>query len=152
MARNASVPFAFRAWQDGRVQQNRSLSTLGESLRTARKSAGLSQAAIADRIGCTIPTVRQAEGGHGLLGSFLRLSAALSMQIGGRSLPQGTHLGERLAAMRTRRGWSRRTAAELADISPTTLAMLERDAQTQLATIVRVADALGIGSSAVVST
>ena len=92
----------------------------------------------------TVPTVRQAEGGRGLLGSYLRLASALGLEIGGRSLPPGGHLGGRLAAMRQRRGWSRRTVARLANISATTLAALEQGAPAHLATAVQVTEVLGI--------
>ena len=91
-----------------------------------------------------MPTVRQAERGHGSLLSFLSLAAVLEQEIGGRSLPPGGHLGGRLATMRDRRKWSRRTVAALAGISATTLAVLEQGAPVHLDTPVQVARVLGI--------
>lgn len=98
---------------------------------------------LAREIGISLPTLRQAERGQGAHSTFVNLAAALDMEIGGRSLPPGETLGLRLAALRKRRGLGRRIVAQMAGISPTTLAAIERNSGTHLASMVRVGEALG---------
>ena len=98
---------------------------------------------MASRSGFSLPTVRAAERGKGLLATFVALASALDKEIGGRSLPPGPTLGDRLAALRRRREIGRRTLADMTGISPTTLAALEREDGGHLATLVRIGDALG---------
>ena len=99
---------------------------------------------MACEIGVSLPTVRQAESGLGSLSSLVRLAGALAKQISGRSLPPGAHLGARPLALRTRLGVSRRDVAALAGVSPTSLAALEAGGESHLATVLRVAEALGV--------
>jgi len=72
------------------MSNNRFLSTLGAELRAARKAAGFIQANMAARVGCSLPTVRQAEQGGGMLKGFLRLADMLEQEVAGRAYPQGT--------------------------------------------------------------
>lgn len=116
---------------------------LGQDLRRARRVAGLTQAGIATRTGFSLPTVRAAERSEGALTTFLLLAASLGMEIGGGSLPAGDELGARLAVLRKRRGLGRRTVAELAGISPTTLASLEKKNAGHLTTVIKVGEAVG---------
>ena len=90
-----------------------------------------------------MPTLRAAERGEGALKTFVALAATLDMGIGGRSLPPGATLGGRLAALRKRRKMGQRTVAQVAGISPTTLAALERSSGGHLATVIAVGEALG---------
>lgn len=90
-----------------------------------------------------MPSLRAAERGQGLLATFVCLADALGVEIGGRSLPPGESLGERLAVLRKRRELGRRTVAEVAGISPTTLQALESESDGHLATVIRVEEALG---------
>jgi site-specific DNA-methyltransferase (adenine-specific) len=65
------------------------------------------------------------------------------MEIGGRSLPPGENLGERLATLRRRREIGRHFLAEMAGVSPTSLAAVEKTSSGRLTTVARIADALG---------
>ncbi len=125
------------------LHQRRSSPPLGRDLRTTRKLATLTQSELAARAGCSLPTLRAAERGEGALKTFMSLAAVLDMQIGARSLPLGTTLGARLATLRGRREMGQRVVAQLAGISPTTLAALERNSGGHLATVIRVGEALG---------
>jgi len=125
------------------VRQILFLSVLGSALRSARRSSKLTQSALAQQAGISLPTLRQAERGQGALSTYVNLAAALDMEISGRSLPPGETLGERLAALRKRRNLGRRVLAEMAGISPTTLAAVERDGGAHLATVARIGEALG---------
>lgn len=125
------------------MRQKRFHSPLGVDLRSARLAAGLTQAELATRVGVSLPTLRQAERGQGSLSTFVTVAEALGQATGGRSLPPGKTLGARLAALRKRKGIGRRTLAEAAAISPTTLAAVERDGGVHLATVIRIGDALG---------
>ena len=125
--------------------KNRLLSALGSELRAARKDAGLLQADLAARIGCSIPTIRQAERGGGTLAGFLAVADRLDREIGGRSLPAGDTIGERLALLRKRRGISRRSLSTMAKVSPPTIAAIEANASGHLAAVERIAVALGAG-------
>jgi phage N-6-adenine-methyltransferase len=108
----------------------------------ARRAAGLRQATLALEIGLSVPSVRQAERGLGAVDTFERVAGRLGLRLDG-DLPPSDTLGSRLAALRGRRGWSRRTLAIAAGISPTTLAALEHGASVNLTTIGAVAEALG---------
>ncbi len=148
---NASVPsdatapetHSFRAVSGKETHQKRSYSLLGEDLRNARRSLGLTQAALAFRAGCAVATVRQVETGGGMLGMLVRLSDLCGMEVGARALPAGQTLGGRLLSMRRRQRLGRRAAAGLAGLSPTTVAAIEGGADCQTAAAVRLAEALG---------
>ncbi len=62
-------------------EQQRTLETLGENLRLARKRRGLSQSALADRAGINRKTLRKLEEGDPgvAIGHCLRVLGALSM-------------------------------------------------------------------------
>ena len=127
------------------MMKNRLLSALGSELRAARKEAGLLQADLAARIGCSIPTIRQAERGGGTLAGFLAVADRLDREIGGRSLPAGDTIGERLALLRKRRGISRRSLSAMAKVSQPTIAAIEAEASGHLASVERIAAALSAG-------
>lgn len=120
-------------------------SPLGAQLRAHRKSLKVTQSELANRVGCSLPTIGQAERGEGRVDTFQRLSAAMDMEISGRSLPPGEHLGARLSLLRRRRGISRRSLAALSEVSTPTIAALEGGAMGHLAQLERVAIALGAG-------
>ena len=127
------------------MRKNRLPSALGSEIRAARQEAGLLQAELAARIRCSIPTIRQAEQGGGTLTGFLTLAEKLDREIGGRSLPAGDNIGERLALLRKRRGISRRSLSAMAKVSPPTIAVIEASASGHLASMERMAAALGAG-------
>ncbi len=118
---------------------------LGAALRTARRTAGLSQTALADRAGLSRAAVIQSESGRGRLDTITALAAVLDLGIEGKGLPPGGgSLGARLAALRAVRGYSRRALAERAEVSIPTVAAIEYGADTVLiAPVERLAGALG---------
>ena len=95
--------------------------------------------------GCSTRTVWAAELGQGNLELFLRLAASLGMEVAGRALPSGEHLGERLLALRTRSGLSRLKVSVLSGASQTTVAQVEAGRAGHLAAFERIAGALGAG-------
>ena len=82
--------------------------------------------------GITVSTVWKAERATGKLATFEALASTMGMAISGTALPPGVNVAARLLALRTRRGLGRRVVADLAGVSPTTLATLERGADTHL--------------------
>ena len=94
---------------------------LGADLRAARKAAGRTQTDLAQAAGVSLPTIRNAEGGRGTLETLAELADRLDREIGGRGLPPGGSLGERLAALRHRREIGQRGLAAMAGISPTSV-------------------------------
>jgi len=128
------------------VQRNRAdESLLGGALKTARRAAGLSQSELAALAGVGDRTVYQAEQGDGRLASFLALAAALQLDIAGRGLPPGPHIGARLAVLRQRQGRSVRALADIADVRAATVAAAESGAPgTRLAVIETMARAMGL--------
>ena len=90
-------------------------------------------------------TVLQAENGRGSLAFFERIAAHLGHEIGARSLPPAKHLGERLAALRQRRGISCRSLALLAGVSAPTVSAIEAGRAGHLEPLERLAQALGAG-------
>ena len=120
-------------------------SALGLQLKTARKKAGLIQAELAAKTGCTLPTVRQAEKGSGLFTGFVALAEALEHDIAGCSLPRGDTIGESLALLRQRQKLSYRRLASLTDTSPPTIAAIEAGRLGNLSPVERIAASLGAG-------
>lgn len=120
-------------------------SRLGRRLRDARRSTRTSQADLARRVGCSVPTLRQAELGQGGVAVFLSAADGLGLELAGRSLPPGENLGARLRALRQRQRLSQRDLAATAQCSPTTVAAVERNVLGHLAVLERVGEALGAG-------
>ena len=127
------------------INNRRHRDGLSGQLRAVRNAAKLTQQDVADGIGMGRDTVVQAESGRGLLTSFERIAAHLDLEIGARSLPPAQHLGERLAALRQRRGISCRSLALLAGVSAPTVAAIETGRAGHLEPLERVAQALGAG-------
>jgi transcriptional regulator with XRE-family HTH domain len=127
------------------MHQKRSASRLGRRLSAARKCAGYTQAELAAEAHCSVRTVFQAERGSGRADSFLELARATGMEIAGRSLPPGGHLGGRLLALRQRTGFSRGCVSQGTGISRTTLAALEAGRAGHLSVVESVAEFLGAG-------
>ncbi|SDE32677.1 DNA N-6-adenine-methyltransferase [Belnapia rosea] len=127
------------------MSQERSDSRLGRTLRQARHDARLTQGALAAAAGCSARSVWQAERGQGHAAVYLRLLDTLGMELAGRSLPPGTDPGARLKVLRQRLGASAREVAAKANVSPNTLAAMERGDLGHLAALERVAEVLGAG-------
>jgi transcriptional regulator with XRE-family HTH domain len=127
------------------VPQERSNSPLARALRAARRHANLSQGKLAALAGVSPRSCWHAEQGRGHATSYERLAAALGMEITGRSLPPGQHLGDRLRVLRLRQGASVREVAERAGLSVNTIGAVERGEPGHLSTVERVAQVLGAG-------
>jgi phage N-6-adenine-methyltransferase len=78
-----------------------------------------------------------------MISMFTKLADACGMEIGARGVPQGELLGARLMTLRRRQELSRRAAAALAGLSPTTVAAIEAGRDCYTAAAVRLAEALG---------
>jgi transcriptional regulator with XRE-family HTH domain len=119
---------------------------LGTELKLARTASGLSQAALADKAGLSLPTVGQAERSEGRFESFTKLAAALGLTVGSRTpLPAGDSIGEQLATYRVRRGQhSQRGMAAAAGITPATVAAIESGKVGHLSALEAVASVLGV--------
>lgn len=92
-------------------------------LKTARRSVGLSQRALAERIGVAAQSIKRLEAGVGSMAVLVAAMEALDFRLVG--LPPGTTLGERLRAARCRRARSLKATAAAAGLSRTTVASLE---------------------------
>ena len=125
------------------MRQQPSLPALIADLQGIRRRTKLTQVMLAAKAKISVPTLRQAECGQGNLATLITLADALGVEISGRSMPPGDSLGERLAVLRKRRGMGRRLLAELAGVSPTTLATVEHGGTCHLASMLRIATALG---------
>ena len=100
--------------------------TLGAALRDARKRHGyVSRLDFAAVLGLAGSTVQRLEHGRGHLASFARALRVLGLEVAGPELPSGTPLGARLAALRERRGLSRRALAGRLGVVPGTVDQLE---------------------------
>ena len=131
------------------MNQNPSDSRLGRKLLAARESARVTQADLAFQATCSTRSVWRAESGQGSAGVYLALVGALGLEVTGRSLPPGDHLGARLLYLRLRTGRSRRQVAEASRASATSIAGLEAGRLGHMAVLERVGEALGAGLTVV---
>jgi transcriptional regulator with XRE-family HTH domain len=120
--------------------------SLGSDLRKHRRERRMTQAALAALSGLSAPTVRLLERTRGTLASWDAALAALGLAVAGRNLPAGATLGQRLAALRRRRGFSQRGAAALAGVTPPTVLALERHGKGRLEILERLLIRLGAGA------
>ena len=116
---------------------------LGESLAEHRKSQGLTQAILAEKGGVSVPTVRQLERGRGNLSSWNRVLDTMELEVVGRNLPPGEHLGIQIATLRNRKQLSQRELAAIVHTTQPTLIALERHNRGRLDILQRVLAALG---------
>lgn len=119
------------------------LSALGAAFRALRRS-GSSQKRLASSAGVGVAAVRNIERGRGTLASWAAVLAALGVELRGRSLAAGP-LGPALAALRRRRGLSRRGLARMLGVSRQTLAVLEAGGPGRLETLEAYGAAVGAG-------
>src|SRR5215510_998934 len=94
----------------------------------------------------SIPTLRLLEHGQGNLTSFWTVLHILNLDVVGRNLPPGQHIGERLITLRKRKGMSQRELIKLIGVSQPTLIELERHGAGRLLTLDRVLVVLGAGA------
>ena len=125
--------------------QKHSDSRLGRDLRQARREAHLTQGALAAASGCSARSIWQSERGQGHFAVFQRLLDTLGLEVAGRSLPPGNHLGHRFNSLRVRLGASVREIAAKAGLSPHTVAAVECGDLGHLAAVERIAEVLGAG-------
>jgi len=121
-------------------------ASLGVHLKRARKDRQLTQSDLAHKAQVAIPTIRLLENGQGTLTSFWSVLEVLHVEIAGRNLPPGQHIGEQIITLRQRRGVSQRELIKLIGVSQPTLIELERHCTGRLHTLDRVLAALGAGA------
>lgn len=96
-----------------------------EELRTARRSVGLTQRALADRIGADAQTIKRLEKGVGSVRTVTAVMEALDFRLTG--LGSGETLGEQLRRRRLKRSLTLHELAERSGLARGTVAGLERD-------------------------
>jgi len=121
-------------------------TSLGSHLKRERQDRTLTQRDLARQAMISIPTIRLLENGQGTLTSFWSVLEALHVEIAGRNLPPGQHIGERIITLRKRKGMRQRELVKLVGVSPPTLVDLERHATGRLPTLDRVLTVLGAGA------
>ncbi len=95
----------------------------GNIVREERTSKGLTQAALAERAGLSLHAVWEAERGNGSVAVLAALVAALDIRFA--AVAKGETWGERVRALRTKRGWSQEKLAARAGVSPMAINRLE---------------------------
>ena len=95
-----------------------------DELRLARRSAGLSQPRLAERIGVAAQVIKRLEKGVGSVATLVAAMAALNLRLTG--IGGGETLPDQLRERRLQLAISQTDAASRANISRTTLATLER--------------------------
>jgi transcriptional regulator with XRE-family HTH domain len=101
-------------------------TSLGVHLKRERKARKMSQSVLAQQAQLSIDTLRLLEDGSGNLSSFWAVLSTLNLDIVGRNLPPGQHIGEQITTLRKRQGLSQRELMKLIPISQPTLIELER--------------------------
>jgi phage N-6-adenine-methyltransferase len=127
------------------VSKVTAVSSLGNNLRDARKTSGVTQGELARTVGLAEKTIRLLESGHGNLASWHAVLEHLGLELVGRNIPAGRSLGNRLAALRRGRGLGQRELAAAAGVTQPTIVALERREQGRLDTLERVLVTLGAG-------
>jgi transcriptional regulator with XRE-family HTH domain len=121
-------------------------TSLGLHLKRTRKDQRLTQGELAQQARLSIDTLGLLEHDKGNLSSFWTVLHTLNPDIVGRNLPPGASIGERIIALRHRRGVSQRELIKLVGVSHPTLIELERYCTGRLHTLDRVLLALGAGA------
>jgi transcriptional regulator with XRE-family HTH domain len=120
--------------------------SLGVHVQRARQDRKITQRALAQYAQVAITTLRLLEQGRGNLTSFWQVLDVLHLNIVGRNLPPGQHIGERIITLRKRKGVSQRELIKLIGVSQPTLIELEHRCTGRLLTLDRVLVALGAGA------
>jgi phage N-6-adenine-methyltransferase len=121
-------------------------NTLGNALRAVRKSRRLTQQDLANIVGVSVPTLRLLERGRGNVRTWAAVLEGLGLELIGRNLPAGAHIGSQLATLRKRRGLGQRAVAALVGVSQPMLVMFERDRRGRVQTLDRLLTVLGVGA------
>ncbi len=122
-------------------------ASLGVHLQRERKERKLTQSDLAQQAQVSLPTLRLLEHGQGNLTSLWAVLHTLRLDITGRNLPPGQHIGARILTLRQRKGISQRALSQLVGVSHPTLLALERHGTGRVHTLERVLVALGAGAS-----
>jgi transcriptional regulator with XRE-family HTH domain len=86
-------------------------------LKRARKDRRLTQGELAQQAQLSIDTLGSLEHGKGNLTSFWAALTTLNLDVVGRNLPLGQHIGERIITLRKRKGVSQRDLIKLVGVS-----------------------------------
>ena len=119
-------------------------SSLGHSLRDARKQRSFTQGELAVQCRVSANTIRNIERGRGRLSTLSVITNGLNLELRGRSLQKGD-TGQALKQLRQRHGISRRKLAQILSMSRTTLAALEAGQAGRFVTLEAVGQMLGAG-------
>jgi phage N-6-adenine-methyltransferase len=124
---------------------NTSQQRLGEDIKLARKARRLTQSALADKIGLSIPAIRWLERSQGNLSSLNKVIEELNLVLEGKNLPAADRVGERLALLRKRHGFGQREFARMIGVTQPTLVNMERHGRGRVDTLERALVVLGSG-------
>ena len=120
-------------------------STIASQLKQARRTAKLTQKSLAEIVGVSIPTIRQAESGKGTYSSFFKIAETLGLEVTGRNIKNTVSLGEALGILRKRQNISIRSLSRLSSLHPNTLKSIEENRAINLHPIDLVANHLQAG-------
>ena len=114
------------------------------TLRTTRRSRGLTQAEVAASARISLPTLRALERGEGGVQALVAVMVALDLHWGWA--PDRVQAARALADRRRARGLSQAQLANRIGVSRPVVIALERDLGATVATLVRAAAVLGVRS------
>ena len=114
------------------------------TLRTTRRSRGLTQAEVAASARISLPTLRALERGEGGVRALVAVMVALDLHWGWA--PDRVQAARALADRRRARGFSQAQLANRIGVSRPVVIALERDLGATVATLVRAAAVLGVRS------
>lgn len=120
-------------------------STIAIQLKQARLNAKRTQTSLAEQVGITVPTIRQAENGLGTFAGFIKISEALGLELVGRNIKNNITLGEALKVLRQRQKLSIRSLASLTEIHANTVKAVENNKAVTLYPIDVIAHYLQAG-------
>jgi phage N-6-adenine-methyltransferase len=118
---------------------------LGTSLRTHRQKQKKTLNQVASACKLSYRAVWKLEHGAGTYQCLNMVLDFLALEIAGRNLPPGEHIGQQLKALRLRQGLSLDAVCHMAGISKTGIRFLEKAGGKHIAVLEKVADALGAG-------
>ncbi len=118
---------------------------LGAELREYRKNQKLSLETVSEKCGLSYRTVWNLEQGRGTYSCLEKVLESFALEVAGRNLPGGDHLGQQLRILRQRRSMSMDAACQVARISKAGLHSLETRGVRQIAILEKVSAVLGAG-------
>ena len=113
------------------------------SLKRYRKESKLTQHDLSQKIGLSIPTIKNLENGLGTINSLNIVLENLNLKIIGRNLTTGPNIGKQIITLRKRRNKSQRELAKLVNSSHPTIVALERYNTGRVAVLDAVLTVLG---------